>query len=401
MIRRSIVGAALLAAAALGAPPAPGAERFEVGIVEPLAGRPLFGEVDVQVEVRGAPAVRVVLEVDGRAAGERTAPPWRFHVDVGQANVPHRLLAVAHATDGRRAEALLESPAIRVDEVVEAPLRQVYVTATRTARAGPGEEPVLDLGRSELRLFDEGQPQRLVTFERGDVPLTAMLLIDSSLSMRGAALAAALAGARAFAESMAPLDEASVALISDRVVRRTPFAREPAALVDGLAGAVGRGGSAIHDHLYLALTELAGRQGRRVVILLSDGVDLDSLLSARDLEPVVGGSPALLYWIRLGGEPGRVQRRSVWRDFDEHATELAALARLVETSGGRIFDLPRVEDADEVFRAVLAELRAQYVLGYYPFPRRGDGSWREIRVTAGRPDVRLRTREGYFDDPEP
>ena len=102
MSRSSIAVAALLAAATLGAPPAPGAERFEVGIVEPLAGRPLFGEIEVVVEVRGAPAVRVELEVDGRAAGERTAPPWRFHVDVGEENAPHRLLAVAHGADGRR-----------------------------------------------------------------------------------------------------------------------------------------------------------------------------------------------------------------------------------------------------------------------------------------------------------
>jgi Ca-activated chloride channel family protein len=381
-----LVVLALLAAGAARA------GRLEVGIVEPPAGQPLFGPVEVAVEVRGGDAVRVVLELDGRRVGELEAPPWRFALDAGEDNRARLLRAVAYAADGSSAAAELETPALRVDEVVELPLRQVYVTATREDAA------VLDLERRDFRLLDDGRPQRLVTFERGDVPLTAELLIDSSLSMRGSSLAAALAGARAFVEAMAPLDEAAVLLVADGVVRRTPIGRDPEGLLAGLEGAAGRGGSAINDHLFLALSELATRQGRRVVVLLSDGVDLDSVLSAADLEPIVGGSPALLYWIRLGGDSSHLRRRSVWRDFDEHDAELEGLARLVGRSGGRIYDLPDVAGAPEVFRAVLEELRSQYVLGYYPDRPRADGSWRRIRVEVARDGVRLRAREGYYDD---
>lgn len=368
------------------------AGRLEVGIVEPPAGQPLFGEVAVAVEVRGGDAVRVTLELDGRRVGELAAPPWLFTVDAGQDNRAHVLRATAYDAEGGSATAELSTPEIRVDEIVELPLRQVYVTVTRD------EVPVLDLERGDFRLFDDGRSQRMVTFERGDVPLTAALLIDSSLSMRGDSLSAALAGARAFAEGMAPLDEAGVLLIADGVVRRTPIARDPEALIAGLEGAVGRGGSAINDHLFLALSELATRQGRRVVILLSDGVDLDSVLTAADLEPVVGGSPALIYWIRLGGDSSHLKRRSVWRDFAEHDVEIEGLARLVAVSGGRIYDLPDVAGAPEVFREVLQDLRSQYVLGYYPDRPRADGSWRKIRVEVPGNDLRLRTREGYFDD---
>lgn len=368
------------------------AGRLEVGIVEPPAGQPLFGEVAVAVEVRGGDAVRVTLELDGRRVGELAAPPWRFTVDAGQDNRAHVLRATAYDAEGSSAAAELSTPEIRVDEIVELPLRQVYVTVTRD------DLPVLDLERSDFRLFDDGRSQRMVTFERGDVPLTAALLIDSSLSMRGDSLSAALAGARAFAEGMAPLDEAGVLLIADGVVRRTPIARDPEALLAGLEGAAGRGGSAINDHLFLALSELAARQGRRVVILLSDGVDLDSVLTAADLESVVGGSPALIYWIRLGGDSSHLKRRSVWRDFAEHDVEIEGLARLVAVSGGRIYDLPDVAGAPEVFREVLEDLRSQYVLGYYPDRPRADGSWRRIRVEVPGNDLRLRTREGYFDD---
>ena len=197
---------------------------------------------------------------------------------------------------------------------------------------------------------------------------------------------------------MAPLDEAKVLMVSDQVIRRTRFGSDPDALLSGLADAVARGGTAIQDHLYLALRELEARQGRRVVVLLSDGVDVDSLLSTADLEPIVGRSPALLYWIRLGGALAGMRHRSVWRTFQEHEAELAGLARLVERSGGRIFDLPRVEEAEQVFREVLEELRNQYVLGYYPSLTRHDGSWHPVSVEVGAPRVELRAREGYYDD---
>lgn len=383
--------AALLLLGAL-APAVLSAAPFEIAIVEPLAGTAAFGVVDVVVEVRHEEAAWVELYLDGRQVERLASPPWRFTVDLGQENAERRFRAVAESVGGARDDVELTLPAIRVDEQVELPLVQLYVTAERQGVAA------LDLTRAEFRVADGGRPQSLVTFERGDVPLTAVLLLDSSLSMRGAPLAGALAGARAFVAAMQPLDEAKVLLVSDQVLRRTPFGDDPDTLLAPLAGVVARGGSAISDHLYLALKELEARQGRRVVILLSDGVDVDSLLGARELEPVVGRSPVLLYWIRLGGERRGVRHRSAWRGFEQHAEELAGLARLVERSGGRIFDLPRVADAEQVFRRVLEELRNQYVLGYYPSFDLDDGSWRPIRVEVSRPGIALRAREGYYDD---
>jgi len=388
--RLSAVGFLLaLAALAGGAAAAP---LFEVGLVEPLAGQPAFGTITLAAETYGGEAARVEFWYDGKLVGALEHPPWRLTVDVGQENAARRFKVVAIAADGARDEAELVLPAIRVDEEIELPLQQLYVTATR------GGAPALDLDRGQFRVTDDGREQTLVTFERGDVPLTAALVVDSSTSMRGAPLAAALAGARAFAAGMAPLDEAMLLAVSDRVLRRTAFTADPQALVAGISGASARGGSAIFDHLYLAFLELERRQGRRVVVLLSDGVDVDSLLSARELETVVGRSQALLYWIRLRSAAKGARHRSTWRDFDEHAAELEGLAGLVERSGGRIVDLPRVEQAPAAFEEVLAELRNQYVLGYYPSAARHDGSWRKIRIDVAQGGVSLRAREGYFDD---
>jgi Ca-activated chloride channel family protein len=372
--------------------PATAAAALEVVFVSPAAGVAVFGEVQVELAVRDGEGARVELFLDGQRVASAERPPWRFRVATGEENVERRLRAVARVPGGPTAEATLVLPALRVDEVVELELQQLYVTATEDG------EPVLDLARGDFRLHDDGDRQRIVTFERGEVPITAVLLLDASLSMRGDPLAGALAGARAFVEGLAELDEARVVLFSDRVLSRTAFGRDPESLLADLGGASAHGGSAVNDQLYLALAELERRQGRRVVVLLSDGVDLDSVLGVPELEPVIGRSPVLFYWLRLGDARGVLKRRSVWRDFDEHQRELEALERLVERSGGRVFDLPPGADPRGPFREILAELRSQYVLGWYPTEVRDDGDWREVRIDVARSGVRLRAREGYYDD---
>jgi Ca-activated chloride channel family protein len=369
-----------------------GGGTLEIGIVEPVEGRPVFGHGEVILVVRGSePVARVELFLDARKVGERGAPPWRFAVDFGEENVARRLRAVVRGTAGGSAAAERMVPAIQVDEVMDIELQQLYVTVTRDGRR------VLDLDRGDFEVRDQGDRQELVTFERGEVPLTAVLVLDSSLSMRGERLDAALRGARAFAAGMADLDEAMLLLFSDRLLFRSEFTGEAAKLEEGLAAVRADGGTALNDHLYLALQMLEARQGRRVVIVLSDGIDVDSVLPASEVLATVRRSQALVYWLRL-----RDQRTgdhlSMWRDVAEHREELANLHRVVEDSGGRVLELAGVDLAEAAFAEVLAELREQYVLGYYPTRSGGGGEWHEVDVRVARSGHAVRTRAGYFDE---
>ncbi|HPA95783.1 MAG: VWA domain-containing protein [Acidobacteria bacterium] len=372
------------------------AAALEVAILEPVPGSGAFGEIRVVAEVRGSEPVRELeLFFQGKRVAARSAPPWVFRLDVGQENIDRAFRVVAHAADGRTSEAELTLPRIRIDLEVEARLQQLYVTVTR------GGQRILDLPRSQFIVLDEGQRQQLVTFERGDVPLTAVLMVDSSLSMRGDRLRTALRGAGLFARGMAPLDEAMLLLFSDRLLYRSPFSHDPAVLERGLANVEASGGTALNDHLYLALQLLERRQGRRVVVLFSDGVDVDSLLPIAEVVTTARRSQALVYWLRLregGGDPRESGHISVWRDHAEHRAELDGLARLVSASGGRIIDLARLEEAEAAFADVLAELREQYVLGYYPSGARQSGRWRRVEVRTGGSGLELRTRSGYFDE---
>ena len=296
--------------------------------------------------------------------------------------------------------ALLQTPSpplppeaeIRVDEVIDVELQQLYVTVTR-----PSGGPVLDLAAADFEILDNGEPQAVSTFSRGDLPLSAVLLLDASASMEGPRLRTAAAGVRAFVSRVLPQDEVSVMLFSDDLLMRTPFSNDAATLLTPVEGVAARGGTAINDHLYLALRDLDGRFGRRVVVLLSDGVDVESALGMEDVRWAARGSQALLYWIRLQETSrGRIERSSAWRDPKGHAEQLRLLETAVTESGGRVEVIADVGEVGAALQKILRELREQYVLGYQPTRNHGDGSWHklEVRVRGGH---RVRTRDGYFD----
>jgi Ca-activated chloride channel family protein len=391
--------APLLAALAVLAAAAPAAaqSRVRVAILEPGPFDAVSGEVRVVIGVEAAePVARVELYVDGRLLTTLAEPPWEATVELGPQNEEHVFRAVAYGASGARGEMSLETPAIEVDEVMELPLQQLYVTVTR------GADRVTTLSRESFRVVDAGEVQQLVTFEGGDAPLTAVLLVDSSQSMRGERLQAAIRGAQAFTAGMKELDEAMAILFADRLLRATPFTDDPEELRSLLEGVEAGGGTALTDHLYAAFKILDGRQGRRVVVVLSDGFDVYSGLRMKDVLWKAQRSQAIVYWIQLkdqvaavGSEPGLYL--SSWRDAEANREEYETLRRLVLETGGRIQEIERIGEVESAFQSILAELRDQYVLGYYPTDLRRDGSWRQVQVRVRGVGNSARVREGYVD----
>jgi Ca-activated chloride channel family protein len=282
---------------------------------------------------------------------------------------------------------------IHVDEVINVELQQLYVTVTRGSGA-----PVLDLTAADFEILDDGEPQAVSTFARGDLALSAALLLDGSVSMEGDRLRTAADGARAFISRVLPQDEVSVMLFSDELLMRTPFSNDAATLLGPVAGVKARGGSAINDHLYLALKDLEGRLGRKVVVLLSDGVDVESTLGMEDVRWAARRSQALIYWIRLQDTTrGRIERSSSWRDRKGHDEQLSLLQTAVAESGGRVEVIPDVGQVGAALQRILRELREQYVLGFQPAKDRNDGSWHKVEVRVRDGKGRARTRDGYVD----
>jgi VWFA-related protein len=293
--------------------------------------------------------------------------------------------------------ATVSTTALQIGGEFEFSLQQLYVTASA------GGESVADLRQGEFVIVDNGKRQELVTFARGDIPFTAVLLVDASQSMVGEKIVSAQRGVRDFADRMESLDEAKLVVFSDYIRAVSPFTSFPEVLTAGLERVPAVGGTAINDVLYIALSRLEERQGRRVVVLLSDAIDSHSALEMRHVLPSARRSQALVYLIRThasqkaadAGEPPHAA--SPWRDSQSLRAEFQQLLSLVSQSGGRVIDVGSPAAIETAFSEVISELRDHYVLGYYPNNQRGDGRWHKVRVRVSRSDVELRYNSGYLD----
>jgi Ca-activated chloride channel family protein len=387
-----ILGLSLLAAFPTGA------QDIWVSIVEPGDGAFVIGELDVVVEVVSrAEIAEVEFQLEGRPIGTLTMEPFRLHVDLGEKNTPHRFSVVARDVEGNHATHSVTTRPMPISADYEVELQQLYVSVTR------GDQRALDLERERFFVSDEGDLQELVTFARGDIPFTAVLLIDASASMYGDKIVSAIAGAASFVHGMKDLDQAQVMIFSDQLLSTTPITDAKAVLTAGLGGTEARGGTALQDHLFVGLKLLEQRQGRRVLILLSDGVDTHSVLPMQQVFEMARKSNALIYWIRVarkGSDPQSLEQKnlsSAWKNSIQYKEQRDTLIQVVNQSGGQIYGVTSPLQIRPVFIGILEELREQYVLGYYPDNKRNDGRWHRVKVRVEVEGVEIRAPRGYID----
>jgi len=365
-------------------------------IQSPAPDQAVFGEVDVSVLMSAdEPVTRVEIFVNGVRRAVLTKPPYRTKIDVGDDNSAREFKVVAYGASGSTGTHTVATDAIRIDEQMEVRLQQLFITVTRSGAADSAR--VLDLEQDDFRVVDNGKPQEIVTFGKGEVPITAVLLLDTSESMQGERLEAARRGASVFLGGMRPDDEASLLMFSDRLLRVTPFTQDRGELELALAETEAVGGTSVNDFLYMSLKMLDSRIGRRAIILLSDGFDVHSVLPIEEVLWKARTSQSLIYWIQLDSDAKEKSFNSAWRDHLGNDREYQTLKKTVEESGGRILGIQRIGELEHAFASIMKEMREQYVIGYYPTEFKKDGRWHKINVDVKRGGVKVRVREGYVD----
>jgi len=254
----------------------------------------------------------------------------------------------------------------------------VEVYATATDREG---QPVTGLTAADFRVTEDHEPQAITTFAAGEFPLSVTIALDRSFSMTGERLALSKQAARTFIAALRPTDEVVVLAIGSEIETITApvSAREAGATRWDSIDAWGT--TPLYDATAQALDAIQARSGRRALLLISDGSDRDSHISATDLIARARQSDVLVYPVAIGG------------------TRPPVFAELANVTGGRTFFIDDPKRLESQLGALARELRFQYLLGYTP--SRGatpgaDPGWRAIEVTVSRPDVRVRARDGYF-----
>jgi Ca-activated chloride channel homolog len=281
------------------------------------------------------------------------------------------------------ARAQHDDPTIAVD------VKLVNVLVTVTDAHG---SPVADLKKENFNLLEDDREQKIAVFDRESaLPLSIVLQIDTSLSTRKD-LPLELASARRFAHAiLRPIDVLSLFEFSETVEEVTSFTSD-LRIIDRAIDRVHLGAAtAMYDALFLGAEALESRQGRKVMVVITDGGDTVSKTDYQEALRATQQAEAIVYSIIIVPIEA-----SAGRDTGgEHA-----LIQLSEDTGGKYFYASSVPEMNEAFRKISDELRTQYLLAYYPSQRFSDSEYRRIQVmVTGVPSgagYTVRHRTGYY-----
>lgn len=257
-----------------------------------------------------------------------------------------------------------------------------------------GRNFVGGLNQEDFSVFEDGVEQRISLFVHGRLPISLVLMIDTSASMTAKLPIAQKAAAR-FLGTLEAGDRAQVIAFNDRVLTLADFSDDRSALEAAIARTEATGSTALHNAVYVALKGVAaqrtpGELRRRAIVLLSDGEDTSSLVTDEQVIDLARKSEVGIYAVSLRPDRG-VDRLK--RNFSQAAYLLTTLA---EESGGRVFFPSSLSELDDVYGRIAEELRTLYSVGYVSANKRRDGKWRRIVVRVpSREGLEVRHKIGY------
>lgn len=306
------------------------------------------------------------------------------------------ILAAGPLADGPEADASVVAArrtAARQDPTFRTAVRTVPVFVTVTDADG---RLVRDLVRGDFTVLDEGRPQPIAVFARETQPISVVVLLDRSGSVFGHFRLVQLA-AREFVTRLLPDDKARIGSFSHRVqLDPRGFTSDRDQLLTILHRDLQEPGpTPLWNAIAVGMTALSRQDGRRVVLVFSDGADRPgqkraSNMRQGDILRRAREEDVMVYAIGLAGaSPDWTQPRANRPD--------PGLTRIAAESGGGYFELTRTADLAETFARVADELHCQYALGFTP--EKLDGRTHSLEVRVHRPGVTVRARRSYVASP--
>ncbi len=250
------------------------------------------------------------------------------------------------------------------------------------------------LDPKEFKVYDNGVPQEVAVFERQTLlPLSVALMIDISGST-AKELRYEVTSVQKFLKALLgegnPKDMAALYTFNYEVTLLSAFTRRQARLEYSLKTLKAEGGTSLYDAIYYASQELRDREGRHVMVAVTDGGDTTSAKKYSDALRAAQLADAVMYPIvvvPITNDAGR-------NTGGEHA-----LQTLASGTGGRVFAPNVGAQLDDAFSEILRDLRTQYLIGYYPRNQPKDAPrFHTVRVELQRKDLRPITRTGYYGE---
>jgi VWFA-related protein len=348
---------------------------FSIAIKQPESGAFLFGKIKIRAEVRIDDLSfldRVEFYVGKKLIFVDRESPFQTFYDFGTDSKSWVIRAIAYHKEEISVSDFVITR--KLDVHYTEFVNRVILTATVADEKG---RRIKDLSREDFIVYEDGVPQQVIDFYLENRPIRLALLIDTSGSMQEE-IKEVQKAAVSFAETLADQDQALVVDFDERVFLIQDLTSDHKLLKEAINSTIPIGGTAIHDALHASLRILNKIEGRKAIILLSDGEDTESFVSYKEILKEVKASDATIYSIGLG------------------AADRSVLKELSQETGGAYYFPSSASKLGTVYEDIADELRAQYYLTYASANQVWDGRWIKVKVDAKNKDYEVRTKKGFF-----
>jgi Ca-activated chloride channel homolog len=255
----------------------------------------------------------------------------------------------------------------------------LYATVTEAGHLVPG------LTREDFEVLDNGKPQALTVFSNEAMPITVIVMLDTSGSMTGN-MDILKAGAEQFLLRLLKGDRARIGDFNDKIQMVSPLTGDRDELIAALPGIDFGYPTRLYDAIAAGFDELRGIDGRKVVLVFTDGADTASRTRFGTVLDRAQADEVMVYAIGLEGE-------DVVNGMHVRTRPDRSLKKLAEQTGGGYFELAKTDQLTSTFTRVALELHSQYLLGFTQESR--DGKTHKLDVRVRKPGMTARARKSY------
>jgi VWFA-related protein len=269
-----------------------------------------------------------------------------------------------------------------------------------------------DLRQDDFTILEDGKPQTIKYFTREtELPLTIGLLVDVSGSQANLIDIERRAAYSFFSNVLRKKDEAFLISFGEESELLQDYTNSARLLEEGLnrlrvsSGVSGLHpgpvptisqprGTVLYDAVYVAATEkLRTEVGRKVLVLITDGVDQGSRVRDSEAIEAAQKADAVIYSIdysdpRAYGGGGGIMLGGGMGEGE--------LRKMSDATGGRVYKVDRRNTLEDIFRELQEEMRSQYAIGYIPANEKRDGSYRKLELKVASKDLKVQARKGYY-----
>lgn len=244
---------------------------------------------------------------------------------------------------------------------------------------------VSDLTKEDFEILDNQKPQTIQVFLNEVQPISVVVMLDTSASMTGS-LSLLQAAAEQFLLRLLPKDQGSVGAFNDKIEFVSGFTSNRDSLVASLKEIDFGNPTRLYDALAASLDELRGIEGRRVILVFTDGEDTASRIGYGTVEDRARAEEVMIYAIGLQSDYFNGTRQVRTKPDP-------GLKRIARETGGGYFELAKTSDLAPTFTRVAQELHSQYTLGFVPTVL--DGKVHRLSLRVKRPGTTARARQSY------